>query len=190
MDTRDVSALEIWRLGPCCGGGGERAQAAASSLAWVAMQQGACRRHSWSLSEACELGMVTPQHPAVYLRAFSMFVCGAFGVGRGFLSAVPPYLMQKQRERFLADHCQVACKQSSPLSFVCVPPIHCVHNLFPQDVPVSVIWRFVISSKTQRPNQKAGGIFSAQHFASALITCPPVAAAYGTAEMHVREARG
>lgn len=74
-----------------------------------------------AFTEACELGMVTPQHPAVYLRAFGMFVCGAFGVGRGFLSSVPPYLMQKQRERFLADRCQVACKQSCPLSFVFLP---------------------------------------------------------------------
>jgi len=91
--TGDIPALETRYLGAyCCGGW---VQAAISSLVWRATLRGA---HICRLSEACDPTAsssveLVPNGPW-YLR--NIF-CNVLGVGRGFLCAVAPLLMLKQR---------------------------------------------------------------------------------------------
>lgn len=63
-------------------------------------------------------------------------------------------LPDAKAERMLTCRPLSGCMQAEQPAILWLYSSHSfVHNLFPQGVPVSVIWHFVISSKTQRPDR-------------------------------------
>ena len=89
----DVPALETRYLGAYCSG--KLVQAAINSLVWMATLQGV---HTSGLSEACDptaSSSIELVHNGLWYLC-NIF-CNVLGVGRGFLCAVPPFLIPKER---------------------------------------------------------------------------------------------
>jgi len=83
-------------------------------------QQPALGSHSTGSAHGA-LGALLGLRPS--LGGLCSISCGDFGVGRSFLSAVPPFPMPKQSERFPVR--QSGCQQAEQtLPCGCVPPIH------------------------------------------------------------------